>query len=182
MKLNIGCGEDYRDGWVNVDAVDVCHYNEQSKSQKVDLVFDVRNNWPIEDNVADYILMQEIFEHVNRWDGIHLLKESYRVLKKNGELELTVPPAEKQMKLFLAFMNKPTSIYEFENAHQLPYNCWKALDDIAGATVKSSAQNGNDFMSHKAFYSSIMIKSLLEGYGFSIFKIDNSIRVFARKI
>ncbi len=183
MKLNIGCGEDYRDGWVNVDLTQKCHYGAEKK-QKVDVICDIKINWPFKEQVAEYVLMQEVFEHVNRWDGLFLLKEANRVLIKGGTLELTVPPVEKQMKLFLAMINRPTSFEEFENAHQMPYNIWKSLDDIAGATIRTIKDDFSDMgdaMSHKSFYSKNMLKMLITYAGFDIDKMDDGIRVFAVK-
>lgn len=181
IKLNLGCGGDIREGWINVDITDWDHYNK--RKQKIDVIANLKDKLPFQENYADYILLQECFEHFNRWDAFELLKEMYRILKVGGTLELTVPPAEQQLKLLLTQFNKPTNLNDFLDAHQRPYNIWKAIDDLCGATWQTF-QNGKDlgdFPSHKCFYSKEMLKMLFTSTGFTIDKIDNSIRVFARK-
>ena len=51
MKLHLGCGDEYREGWVNVD-----HLSPLA-DERVDLsVFP----WPWEDNVADEIYLEQV--------------------------------------------------------------------------------------------------------------------------
>ena len=45
LKLNLGCGQAYLSGWINIDI----------DSDKADLKHDLRNGLPYEDNTADYI-------------------------------------------------------------------------------------------------------------------------------
>lgn len=181
IKLNLGSGSDYRDGWINVDITDVDFYG--NKAQKVDVFANLKDKLPFEDDFADYILLQENFEHTCRHDALELLKEIKRVLKPGGSLELTVPPSEKQLKLLLAFMNRETTFDEFENAHERPYNVWKAIDDLCGATTRTfiNGKDIGDYMSHKCFYSKPMLKMLFEHVGLKINSIDDSIRIFATK-
>ena len=50
MKLNLGCGKDYIDGWVNVDLYD---------DSKCDVVYDLEKfPWPWEDNSVSEILIK----------------------------------------------------------------------------------------------------------------------------
>ncbi len=80
MKLNLGCGFDYREGWLNLD---VDHL------EKVDIVHDVNNiPLPFEDDKFEYILCKDILEHV---DLIPVLNDLHRILKKNGILRIRVP-------------------------------------------------------------------------------------------
>jgi predicted SAM-dependent methyltransferase len=78
--LNIGCGNDIRKGWINLDSnclpgVDVVHNIE-------------RLPLPFEDAEFDYVLCQDILEHT---EYIPVLKDIYRILKKGGKLEVRVP-------------------------------------------------------------------------------------------
>ncbi len=183
IKLNVGSGSDYREGWVNCDFVDTSFYDKDTKKQKVDVIFNFKFGWPFKENSVDYVLMREVFEHVNRHDAVHLLQEAYRILKPGGKMEITVPPAEKQMKLFLGVMNRPTSMDEFKNAHERPYNPWKALDDLAGGTIKTVVNDKDigDAMSHKAFYSISMLQMLTESFGFKTEKITKDIHYWGVK-
>lgn len=181
IKINIGSGSDFREDYINVDITDWDHYNK--KSQNVDVIANIKDKLPFEDNFADYILCQEIFEHVNRFDALELLKEIKRVLKPKGQLELTVPPAEQQLKLLLTVFNRLTTMDEFQNAHQRGYNVWKAIDDLCGGTWKTfqDGKDLGDFPSHKCFYSHNMLKMLFYNVGLDIISIDSGIKIIASK-
>lgn len=82
MKLNLGCGKDYRPGWVNVDT---------SRKVKADFYFDLRKKFPFKDNRFDFILAQDILEHFTREEGVKFLKECWRVLKPKGKIRIRTP-------------------------------------------------------------------------------------------
>lgn len=80
MRLNLGCGEDIRDGWVNVDLFDgdgvLCY----------DLNRDV---WPWAEGSASEVLARHIFEHVDSAPGF--MEACWRVLAPGGRLEIETP-------------------------------------------------------------------------------------------
>jgi ubiquinone/menaquinone biosynthesis C-methylase UbiE len=79
-KLHLGCGEEIKEGWVNLDIVDL---------PGVDIVHDLTKlPLPFEDNSFDEILCKFILEHV---DWPPLLKEINRILAPGGSLEVHVP-------------------------------------------------------------------------------------------
>lgn len=83
MKLNLGCGHDIREGYVNVD------FRETHPSVKVvDLSV---MPWPFEDESADEILMLDFLEHFPYSQTNRILLECYRVLKQDGDLIIQVP-------------------------------------------------------------------------------------------
>ena len=78
MKLNLGCGNDKKEGYVNVDLFggDVTH----------DLnVFP----WPLEDNTVDEVLLHNILEHLP--DTVGVMKEVYRICKDGALVHIAVP-------------------------------------------------------------------------------------------
>lgn len=77
IRINLGCGKDYKKEWINVDAV---------KDFGVDLVVDLSKKFPFSDNYADEILASDILEHFTKEKGELFLRECYRVLKLNGSL------------------------------------------------------------------------------------------------
>ena len=80
-KLNLGCGKDIKEGWVNLDIADL---------EGVDIVFDLNNlPLPFKDNEFDYILCNDIIEHI--LDYIPLMKELHRILKDGAIIEIKVP-------------------------------------------------------------------------------------------
>lgn len=80
-KLNIGCGSDIKDGWINLDRVAL---------QGVDIVCDIsKEKLPFDDNYFDTILCQDVIEHINDYPS--LLKDIHRILKPKGEVLIRVP-------------------------------------------------------------------------------------------
>lgn len=85
MKYNLGCGNQYLQGWVNVD---------QFPQTKPDLVMDLEKfPWPIEDNSADEILLSHVLEHIGGHSSTFLgmMKELYRICKPGAKVIIRVP-------------------------------------------------------------------------------------------
>lgn len=79
-KLNVGCGTDIKKDWVNLDNANL---------PGVDVVHDINDlPLPFEDDEFDYILCQDILEHI---EYIPVLKELHRILKEKGIIEIRVP-------------------------------------------------------------------------------------------
>jgi predicted SAM-dependent methyltransferase len=101
-RLNLGCSDRLMEGYENVDIAPV-----SDAVRRVDLNLP----WPWEDSSIDEINAADIFEHIvdNRdqsieeairyprhWSGrIHVMNESWRVLKPGGILRMECPDAAK---------------------------------------------------------------------------------------
>lgn len=83
MKVNLGSGQDYREGWVNI---------ELSTMVKADYHLDLsKDPIPLEDNTVDRIDAIDFFEHIM---GLkHVFNECWRILKPKGFLYIEVPYA-----------------------------------------------------------------------------------------
>jgi predicted SAM-dependent methyltransferase len=81
LKLNLGCGGVYLNGWVNIDI----------DSEKADLKHDLKTPLPYEDNTVDFIYCEHFLEHLPVSDGLALLCECRRVLKPGGVVRVAVP-------------------------------------------------------------------------------------------
>ncbi len=80
-KLNLGCGIDYKEGFINVDFHD--HI-------KVDKIMNLNFiPYDLEANSFDYIYASHVLEHLN--DPFTIMKELHRILKTNGTLHIKVP-------------------------------------------------------------------------------------------
>ena len=81
MKLNLGCGKNPKEGFVNID---------YKPGEGVDIVYDL-NVLPLdfEDNSVDFVLASYIFEHLKEWT--EMVKEIHRILKPGGFLKVRVP-------------------------------------------------------------------------------------------
>lgn len=84
MKINLGCGEFKRRGFVNVDS---------SKDVEPDIVADVRVTpwiWA-KASEADVIFADNLVEHIAPEPLLEVIKECHRVLKPDGLLQIRVP-------------------------------------------------------------------------------------------
>jgi hypothetical protein len=85
MKLNLGCGFDKRDGWVNADKFKACN---------PDLLIDIENPpWPIESNACSEILLKHVLEHVGQTTAElrAIIKENYRISQPNALISIHIP-------------------------------------------------------------------------------------------
>lgn len=81
-RLNLGCGFDRRDGYVNVDFQDF---------HEPDLVADVRHLDELPDDHFQEVLAVDVLEHLERGDTMPTLREWCRVLAPGGVLRLQMP-------------------------------------------------------------------------------------------
>ncbi|MEI8033179.1 MAG: methyltransferase domain-containing protein [Chlorobiaceae bacterium] len=87
MKLNLGCGHDIKEGWVNIDGPreDLCY-----DDLKADIHARIEDlDYP--DNTVDEILMSAVFEHFPRHIAIVQLRKMYKWLKPGGFITILVP-------------------------------------------------------------------------------------------
>lgn len=82
IKLNLGCGNDHREGFINIDAV---------KETDPDLLHDLLDPLPFLDETVSEILAQDILEHFIKEDLENLVAEIARVLKVGGKLFIRIP-------------------------------------------------------------------------------------------
>lgn len=85
QKLNLGCGFNKIDGFINVDYADEC-----GPDQCVDLE---QFPWPWEDNSVESINMSHTLEHLGRIPEVFLkiMCELYRVCAPEAKIEIVVP-------------------------------------------------------------------------------------------
>lgn len=74
MKLNLGCGPDYKKGYVNVDS---------NKNIKADIYCDLNKKIPVKNNSVDEVYCKNMFEHIP--NPLNFLLEIKRILKKGGK-------------------------------------------------------------------------------------------------
>lgn len=89
MKLNVGCGTDYREGFVNIDG--------STSLARVDRVVDIsreRLTAHFEAGSCEYIIANDIVEHHYHWEAVQLLADFFALLRSGGGLEIRVPDAE----------------------------------------------------------------------------------------
>lgn len=82
MKLNLGCGNDYRQGWVNVD-VGNCRKDLHHDLEQLPL--------PFADNTFSEVLMMHVLEHVDRPTFPAFMRELHRICRPDARIHIEVP-------------------------------------------------------------------------------------------
>lgn len=81
LKLNLGCGGDVKNGYLNVDKYD----------SRADANWDISKKLPLHDNSVTQVVSFSVLEHFSQTKALEILKEWSRVIKKGGNLVLIVP-------------------------------------------------------------------------------------------
>jgi predicted SAM-dependent methyltransferase len=81
-RLNLGCGYDHREGFLNVDL---------HEFHNPDLLADVTKLDMLPDGIYEEIIAQDVLEHLPRTETVNVLREWSRLLKVGGRLHLRVP-------------------------------------------------------------------------------------------
>lgn len=82
IKIDLGCGPNKREGFLGVDAI---------AFPGVDVVADLRQRWPWDDNSVAEAHMSHCLEHFDSVERCHIVNELYRVLIPNGTCQIIVP-------------------------------------------------------------------------------------------
>ena len=82
MKVHLGCGDVYLDGWVNIDI---------SNESAADRLGDVSTLETIDDESCDIIYASHVLEHFGRGEYSSVLSVWQQKLKAGGVLRLAVP-------------------------------------------------------------------------------------------
>lgn len=129
MKLNLGCGDDLREGYTNVD-----FRKTHPDVMQVDLsVFP----WPFEDESVDEVMMLDFLEHFPYRQTEQILLECFRILQWKGTLIIQVPDG-----VHLAAALGGLGVYlcnrcgnEMRQRDESCSQCDQSADDIADAAV-----------------------------------------------
>lgn len=126
-RLNLGCGSDIRQGYVNLDRVSLPGVDVAHDLEKLPL--------PFEDGSFDEILCQDVLEHL---DYVPLMRELHRILVPGGTLVIRVPhftavnnfidPSHKKMFSFRTFEYfVPNCPYSREYYYDFQFTCIKNI-------------------------------------------------------
>jgi len=110
MKLNLGCGTEYKAGYVNIDAYDL------TVADRAMEVTDLK----YQDNIAESIEASQLIEHLGFIRSLYALSDWFRVLKPKGFLLIETPDLDTSFKEYLKSKNETKKellfwIYGFDN-------------------------------------------------------------------
>ena len=148
-RYNLGCGKQYREGWINVDSADK---DQWGKSYKVDILHDLMNfPWPFDDGEADEILASHIIEHFDKHNAYDFISECNRILKQKGTLHIAVP-----------HMDKFIMCKRYNNWGPVSNHKWRDLNYLLGGDERER----NEKQRHKYMYNFETLAYILEKMGF----------------
>ena len=101
LKLHLGCGNDIKPGYINVDEFSA---GAQLRAAIQDLDFP--------DNSVECIEAYMVLEHLSPENASRFANNAYRMLEDNGRLTLECPDLEKVARLILAFADDPAELDE----------------------------------------------------------------------
>jgi predicted SAM-dependent methyltransferase len=143
-KLNLGCGNDIRPGYLNIDV---------NAFQGPDLVADVSDPAFLPSEYYEEIVAQDVLEHLPRTDTLSVLQRWNRVLLPGGRLILRVPSIE----ALAALLQRP------ENASPA------RQEELIQCLFGTQAYTG-DF--HYTSFTRILLRHYLEQAGFELESLE----------
>lgn len=98
-KLQLGCGGNFLQGWLNTD---ITLYSQEA------VYLDLTQPFPIADSSFDRVFSEHAIEHIPYISGLHMLQESFRVLKPGGRIRISCP----DFQFLIDMYTKPTELSE----------------------------------------------------------------------
>ena len=153
LCLNLGCGSDYKEGFIN------CDINPDCDGIKPDKIIDLEKPLPFPSNTVDFVFANQVFEHIKNF--VDLMIEIHRILKPNGILEARVPlfPCRAaiadpdHIRFFV-----PESFGMFCNPGTHPYFKGRGLFDIVDTQFGYNHYEGMSLQESKDFFTCLLAK------------------------
>ena len=85
MKLNLGCGQNRREGYVNVD---------REPAVEPDVVMDMEDfPWPFDTDSVDEVVANHVLEHIGATTNVFIgvMQEIYRICRAGATIHIAVP-------------------------------------------------------------------------------------------
>lgn len=153
MKLNVGCGTDYREGFINIDG---------NILNKPDLCLNLPGQRLIDYFAKDsiqYVLIQDFLEHVFHWEAERILKDVYAILQPGGRGCIRVPNFQKIIRSWrLSDEKKIVLLYGGQDIPQ-------------GEKNPEPRKRNPEYYCHKYAYTPKTLRDLLKNTGFEIVSI-----------
>ncbi len=175
MKLNIGCGSVHPNGWMNVDYslgarfTRIPFYDFINRRMKLfDLdpdgnprqwdgvrIHNLQKRFPWADESVDVVYASHILEHFSKEEGLLLLKECRRVLKKGGIIRIVVPDLKVLVDRYRDGVLRADDFVESLGVLYLSRN--SAIKDFLSVFMQYP---------HKCMYDTPTLLAVLDSHGF----------------
>jgi predicted SAM-dependent methyltransferase len=188
IKLNLGCGLDTPETWINIDGswnawfakfpvikrvLNVLHLLPKKQADipwsKDILVHDVRKGLPFSNNSVDVVYSSHLFEHLYHDDAKKLLMECMRVLRPEGVLRIVVPDFRA---MILTYINEYQTndfnrLEKISPAHKLQESLLLRTSRSPSGSMPYKLYTAlNDFHSHKWMYDTDSLQKCFWDAGF----------------
>jgi SAM-dependent methyltransferase len=112
---SLGCGNQLKDGWVNLDA----NLNGTAPErppyrlpQTRFILYDLRaGTLPLDDCCCELIYSSHFFEHLEYDDGVRLMRDCHRALQPAGTFRAALPDFQKMFRAYLERNEKHFDLY-----------------------------------------------------------------------
>ncbi len=109
LKVNLGCGPDVREGWVNVDLL----LNGEPTTLDGRFVnFDLRRGLPLADGSCALIYSSHFFEHLEYRDGVALMRDCHRCLEPGGTFRAALPDLREDFAAYVRRDNRANEEFD----------------------------------------------------------------------
>ena len=156
-RLNIGRGGRELSGWLNTD---------YAPASPMVMYLDIKRRFPFKEETFDYIFSEHVIEHMSYRDGVKMLMECFRILKKSGKIRISTPDLA-----FLVDLTRPD-----KSDLQRAYIKWAANAFIPDAPDDNEVFVINNFVrnwGHTFIYDENTLRGAMTSAGFkTITKFD----------
>lgn len=189
LRVNLGCGLITPSGWVNVDgsfnarlakhpilrrALHALHVTSADKIKVAwnseILIHDLRKPLPFRDESAAAVYSSHLLEHLYHEEAQQLIRESYRVLAREGILRIVVPDLASIVQEYLGerpFGERSTGAQRACSADRLNQRLlMRSSAPLSGNLFSRLYNSWIDFHTHKWMYDANSLKHHIESAGF----------------
>lgn len=154
LKVHLGCGDDVRPGWVNIDVG-----AGAATEGAVVVRHDLRRGLPLEGESCVLIYSSHLFEHLGYRAGARLMRDCHRSLRPGGVLRFALPDFKG---MFEAYLNRDAGYLELVDIREtLPY-----VEPGTETLVDHVNYGVYQFGEHKTIYDQEKLTLLLRHIGF----------------
>jgi predicted SAM-dependent methyltransferase len=156
LRVHLGCGDDVRVGWVNID-----HWpwsDPPAVAGGTVVNYDLRAGLPLQAGSCEAIYASHFFEHLDAADGERLLRESLAALRSGGVLRLAVPDFRRCAE---AYVSGDTDYFAAVEAEGLVRPRWPGLAGLMDCMNYVMYQAGE----HRCMYDLECLSRLLGDLG-----------------
>lgn len=150
MKLHLGCGEKYLDGYLNIDLPSAQQTVIKSRADR----YEDLKNLRFKKASIEEVRLHHVFEHFSRATACAFLASWYSWLTVGGKIRIEVP--------------------DFNRSALVLINPFVGVKKKSIALRHIFGSGEADWANHLMGYTTKSMRSLLEAYGFTVTKISKN--------